>query len=342
MSEQEKYRVVLAGCGGISRAWLDYAATAPDLEFVGLVDLYPEMARARQAQFGLEGAAIGDDLEAMLDRTQPDIVFDCTIPEAHTGVTLMALEHGCHVLGEKPMAGSMVDAKRMVDAADAADRTYAVIQNRRYLNDIVRYRNLVQSGKLGALTTLNADFYLGPRFGGFREEMDHVLLIDMAIHTFDQARLISGTDPVSVYCHEWNPAGSWYAHGASAMAIFEMSDGIVFNYRGSWCAQGLPTEWACDWRAIGTKGTATWDGEQEIAAEVVAGDEGFFYEVEPVEAPPVTLEQNGHAGVIHNFVESLKSGGTPQTICTDNIKSLAMVYAAVESAESGKKVEIAY
>ena len=124
------------------------------------------------------------------------------------------------------------------------------------------------------------------------------------------------------------------------MAIFEMTNGIVFNYRGSWCAQGLPTEWACDWRAIGTKGTATWDGEQVIKAEVVSGTEGFFRETVPVEASAIELPQNGHAGVIHNFVESLKSGKTPQTVCTDNIRSLAMVYAAIESAESGQKVMI--
>ena len=46
--------------------------------------------------------------------------------------------------------------------------------------------------------------------------------------------------------------------------------------------------------------------------------------------------------MIHEFIESLKSGQTPQTVCTDNIKSLAMVYAAIESAESGRKVDVRY
>ena len=61
-----------------------------------------------------------------------------------------------------------------------------------------------------------ADFFIGAHFGGFRDEMAHVLLLDMAIHTFDQARKILGADPVSVYCHEFNPAGSWYAGASSA------------------------------------------------------------------------------------------------------------------------------
>ena len=40
--------------------------------------------------------------------------------------------------------------------------------------------------------------------------MESPLLLDMAIHTFDQARFITGADALSVYCHEFNPAGSWY------------------------------------------------------------------------------------------------------------------------------------
>lgn len=337
------FRVVLAGCGGITRAWLNHAAERTDLDFVGLVDLFPENAAKVQEQFGLSGARIGTDLAEMIDATAADVVFDCTIPAAHKSVVLTALAHGCHVLGEKPLAESMADAREMLAAAQASGKTYAVIQNRRYLDNIVRFREVIRAGQIGPLTTLNADFYLAPHFGGFRDEMEHVLLIDMAIHSFDQARYIADADPVSVYCHEWNPAGSWYAHGASAQCIFEMTNGLVFNYRGSWCAEGLQTAWACDWRAIGPKGTARWDGEDELQVAAVVGNEGFFRKTERLD-PPATppLDFTSHAGVINEFVESLKAGTLPQTVCTDNIKSLAMVHAAIESAESGRKVAIKF
>jgi len=342
-SPSAPFRVVLAGCGGITRAWLTHASQRTDLEFVGLVDLLPENAAKVQEQFGLTNARIGTDLAQMLAETSPDLVFDCTIPAAHKSVVLTALAHGCHVLGEKPLAESMADAQEMLAVAQASGKTYAVIQNRRYLDNIVRFREVIRAGQIGSLTTLNADFYLAPHFGGFRDAMAHVLLLDMAIHSFDQARYIADADPVSVYCHEWNPAGSWYAHGASAQCIFEMSNGLVFNYRGSWCAEGLQTAWACDWRAIGTKGTARWDGEEQIQVAAVVGGDGFFRETALLDPPATpTLEFTGHAGVINEFIESLKSGSTPQTICTDNIKSLAMVHAAIESAESGRKVMIAF
>ena len=60
---------------------------------------------------------------------------------------------------------------------------------------------------------------------------------------FDQARCMSGADALAVTCHEFNPAWSWYRHGAGASAIFEMADGLVFTYRGCWCASGRITEW---------------------------------------------------------------------------------------------------
>jgi predicted dehydrogenase len=163
----------------------------------------------------------------------------------------------------------------------------------------------------------------------------------MAIHSFDQARFISKADPVAVYCCEWNAPGSWYQHGASAMAIFEMSDGLIFNYRGSWSAEGLNTSWECDWRAIGERGSAIWDGHDGFKAERRVGSEGFFREQETVEMPtPSPLAQTSHGGVIYEFIDCVLNGGTPQTVCTDNIKSLAMVYAAIESAETGRRVVI--
>lgn len=335
-------KAVMVGCGSISGAWLPTVKEIEGLEVVGLVDINEEAARKRKEEFGLANAVTGTDLEPMLESTQPDMVFDCTIPEAHVSVTLAALKRGCHVLGEKPLADSMDNARRMVEAAQKAGKLYAVIQNRRYQPQIRALRQLIASGRLGELTTLNSDFYIGAHFGGFRDRMEHVLILDMAIHTFDAARFISGGDPVAVYCKEWNPKGSWYDHDASAVCVFEMSNGIVYTYRGSWCAEGLNTTWEADWRAVCRGGSVTWDGADGFRAQAVTGPGGFFSEWEdvPVEVPE-TEKTGGHAGIIRDFVNSVRTGEIPETICTDNIKSLAMVFGAIESAETGKRVEIA-
>ena len=56
----------------------------------------------------------GDDLVERLRAVKPDAVFNCTWPDAHEPVSLTAFAHDCHVLGEKPLACSMVSAKRMI------------------------------------------------------------------------------------------------------------------------------------------------------------------------------------------------------------------------------------
>jgi predicted dehydrogenase len=335
-------RAVLVGCGGISRTWLDSIVEIPALEMVGLVDLREEAARTRAEEYGLQDALVGTDLAAVLDEVRPDIVFDCTVPEAHVHVTLEALGHGCHVLGEKPLADTLANARRMIAAAEEAGRVYAVVQNRRYDPHIRRLRRFLESGQIGPVTTVHCDFFLGAHFGGFRDHMAHPLLVDMAIHTFDQARFLTGVDPVWVYCHEWNPPGSWYDHDASAIAIFEMGDGIVYSYRGSWCAEGLNTSWESGWHIIGERGSVTWNGADVFQAQVVEETGGFRSKWRDVGVPPHADvgKSGGHDGLIRDFVHCIRTGAVPETICTDNIKSLAMVFGAVESAESGKRVTI--
>lgn len=333
---------LLVGCGGISRAWLRSLPEVPDLKIVGLVDLDEGAARARAVEFALSDVAIGTDVTAMIETLRPDVVFDCTIPAAHPTVTLAALERGCHVLGEKPIAPSLGEARRMVVAAEAAGRTYAVIQNRRYDANIHRLRTFLRSGALGRITTVTSDFFLAARFGGFRDHMPHVLLLDMAIHTFDAARFLTGADPQAVYCREWNPDGSWYDRDAAAVALFELSDGIAYTYQGSWVAQGAETTWEASWRIVGTRGSVTWEGTTGFMAQVAEGRDGICSTYRDLSLPPSDYDlPTGHAGVINDFIHCVRTGTIPQTVCTDNIKSLAMVFGAIESAERGVRVTIA-
>ena len=336
----DSLRTLMVGCGSISQTWLEAIKGSDEIEIVGLVDINEAAAKQRKEQYALN-AVTGTDFIAAMDSLKPDMVFDLTVPAAHAAVTLAALERGCHVLGEKPMAETMEDARKMVAAARKAGLLYAVIQNRRYRPQIRAFRAALDSGRGGRLTTLNSDFYIGAHFGGFRDHMKHVLLVDMAIHTFDMARFISGADPVAVYCKEWNPSGSWYDHDASAVAVFEMTGGLIYAYRGSWCAEGLNTSWEADWRAVCDRGSITWDGGDGFRAQAVTETGGFFSKFEDFEvAIPADAKQGDHKGVIEEFVRCARAGETPETVCTDNIKSLAMVLAAVESAETGRRVEI--
>lgn len=337
-------RALLVGCGAMSRRWLDATSRIEGLEVAGLVDIDPARARERAQEFGLAAAWTGADLAAGLDAVRPDVVFDVVVPEARRDVVMQAFARGCHVLSEKPMADSLERARAMVAAARKAGVIHAVVQNRRYIDGIRRLRTAVASGELGEVTSVHTDFFLGPRFGGFREEMRNVLLLDMAIHTFDAARYVIGAEPDAVYCREVNPQGSWYAHGASAYAIFEFARDVTYTYRGSWCAQGRRTSWESAWRVIGTRGTLTWDGFEDFAAEREGSTgTGVLRDADPVPVPATdpSLRIGGHEGVLRDFVAAVRSGVPPETAGQHNIRSLAMVFAAIESARLGQRVAIA-
>lgn len=334
-----KFRIAVIGCGGMSKAWIEYALQREDAAIVAMVDLRKESAAAMAERYGIS-CGIYDDVKQAITDSGANLVFDITIPESHATVATTAMELGCDVLGEKPMTVSMEEARRLVALAERKERTYAIMQNRRYLTQIRAFRDLVATAGIGEIGFVNADFFLGPHFGGFRDAMESPLLLDMAIHTFDQARLITGKDPVSVYCHEFNPAGSWYAGNAAAICIFEYADGGVFCYRGSWCAEGSPTSWEAQWRINGSSGTAMWDGTEAPFAEVVVPQQetngaGSFRRVE---AELSWQGRNGHHGCLDEMFAALSEGRKPETNCTDNIKSMAMVYGALQSAKEGRKV----
>jgi predicted dehydrogenase len=312
------------------------------IELVGLVDIDEARARQRAQEFALGAIAISTDLDAFLAEQRPELLFDVAPPPARFEIVASGLKHACHVLSEKPMAVSLAQARDLIGLAAKAGRVHAVVQNRRYIPGVRRIRRFLASGALGNLTALHADFFIGAHFGGFRDEMENPLLLDMAIHTFDAARFMANEAPLAVYCHETNPSGSWYRHGAAASAIFELSRGVVFTYRGSWCAEGANTSWESAWRIVGDKGTLLWDGAESFEARVISGADGFLRENKPVDIPdaPDAAQTRGHASVIADFIAGVEAGRAPETAAPDNIKSLAMALAAIESARSHQRVEI--
>lgn len=335
-----KFKIVVAGCGGMSKTWIEYALKREDCEIVALVDIIHENAKNRAAEFNLN-CKIYSEIEEAIKQTQANLVFDITIPSSHVNILKSAVLNGCDVMGEKPMAASMEEALEMLTSVETEKKAYSIMQNRRYLKNIRAFRQLVDDEVIGKPGFLKADFYIGAHFGGFRDIMDSPLILDMAIHTFDQARFILGSDPISVYCHEFNPEGSWYKGNSSAVCIFEFADGKVFNYNGSWSSEGYNTSWEADWRLMGSLGSAKWNGNDLPKYEVIVpGESKFINDFEGKETVVQWNGQEGHFGCLDEMFDALTNNRKAETDCTDNIKSMAMVFGALKSAQEQRKVSL--
>lgn len=321
-------RVVLVGAGGMGTAWAATITASPDAELVGVVDLNEDAARAAAEKAGRPEVVTGTGAVEVIAAARAEAVVNATVPEAHHPVNVAALFAGVPVLCEKPIAPTVSQALSLVAAAEVSGQLLMVSQSRRYYATLARFRQQVAS--LGALGILATEFFKAPRFGGFREQMAHVLLVDMAIHAFDAARYVLDDDPVAVYCEEFNPGWSWYAGAANAVATFEFASGARYVYTGSWCAPGLETSWNGSWRASGELGSATWDGAGEPVIDRTS----------PIDLAPVDDAPEEIAGSFAEFVRAVRTGEVPSGEVHRNVLSLAMVEAAVLSAESRRRVAI--
>lgn len=324
-------RLIQVGAGGMGKTWLRNIADDPDVELVGLVDLDQTGARAAAEEAGFGGVPIGGSLTSLLQQgIVTDAVINVTVPKAHLPVNTEALLAGLPVLCEKPLADTVAEGLQMIATVEQTGQLLMISQSRRYWRHLFAYKK--QLAQLGTIGSVSCEFFKAPHFGGFRDEMDYPLLIDMAIHQFDLARFLLDADPVAVYAESYNPSWSWYSGDAGACVIFEFSTGARFTFTGSWCAAGAETSWNGAWRVSAADGSALWDGDHAPTAETAAGD-----------ALPAEIgeEPEQIAGSLVEFIDALRTGVVPQGEVHDNLLSLAMVEAAIRSAESGSRVLIA-
>ncbi|WP_309107991.1 Gfo/Idh/MocA family oxidoreductase [Arthrobacter sp.] len=324
-------RVVVVGAGGMGRAWLNAVEVSPLVELAGIVDLDLAAASAGAAAVG-RPVPVGTGTARLAADVGAQAVINVTVPAAHHPVTTEALAAGLPVLGEKPVASTLAQGMSLAAAAELSGQLFMVSQSRRYNPQLFAAKRLASS--IGNVGIVSADFFKAPRFGGFRDAMEHPLLLDMAIHQFDMARFLLDADPVSVFCEEYNPSWSWYRGDAAATAIFEMSGGERFVFTGSWCSPGLETSWNAAWRISGEHGSVIWDGDNEPLVESAAAYREPVGELES-EDPGQEI-----AGALVDFVSALRTGATPMGQVHQNIMSLAMVESAVLSASSGKRVMV--
>jgi predicted dehydrogenase len=325
----EPVRLVQVGAGLMGRAWLRVIGESSDVRLVGLADLDLDTAQRSAADAGIADVAVAATLEELLGQVEADAVINVTIPEAHAEVSTVALLSGLPVLCEKPLADTLPAALSMIAAAEAGGRLLMISQSRRYGRNVEGLRG--QIARLGRLGLVACSVFKGPHFGGFREQMAYPLLKDMAIHQFDLARDLIGSEPVSISCESFNPGWSWYAGDAAAEVNAEFADGTRFVFTGSWCSPGLETSWNGSWRISGAHGTALWDGDHAPVAQTADGT--------PIPALIGTGPEE-IAGSLAEFVVALRDGSVPYGEVHANVMSLAMVEGAVRSAQTGQRVAL--
>lgn len=322
-------KVIQVGLGGMGNAWLRAVQQLPEVEFAGFVEINANIAAEQVAKYELDGSTVFPNLREALAAVQADGVINVTPPQFHREVSLIALEAGVPVLSEKPLADTFAAAQDIVDASNRTGVLHMVAQNYRYHAPTQTLFQTLQQGDFGAIGAVKVDFFKGPHFGGFREEMPYPLIIDMSIHHFDLMRFFLGRDPVAIYGRSWNPPWSWFKGDASASVTLEFGGNVVVSYNASWCSQGQGTPWNANWRFECAEGVVALIDDQ-VVTQRVDGETASVPTIEPPRMSQVYL--------LHEFYEAVTTSKPPVTTCQDNLKSLGIVFDVIQSFESGAVV----
>lgn len=322
-------KVIQVGMGGMGNAWLRAVQAAPAVEFAGFVEVNAAIAAEQVAKYGLNADLVFPSLDAALGAVAADGVINVTPPQFHRDVSVTALEAGLPVLSEKPLADTLAAAQEIVDCANRTGVLHMVAQNYRYHVPTQTLFHTLRQGSLGPIGAVKVDFYKGPHFGGFREEMPYPLIIDMAIHHFDLMRFFLGRDPRSVYGRSWNPRWSWFKGDASAAVMLDFDD-VMVSYNASWCSQGQETPWNAHWRFECAEGVIALTHDV-VTTQRPAG--------ELVTVPMLELPRVSQDYLLHEFYDAVTHSKPPLTTCQDNIKSLGIVFDVIQSFLSGVSVQ---
>ena len=336
-------RLVQVGMGGWGRNWAAKVIQRnEDVALVACVDLDAELLVQTQQLLSIPQERCFQSLSSALAAIEADAVLITASLPAHVPIALEALQAGKNVLLEKPFAPTLIQAHQAVEMAAKRNRVLMISQNYRFFPAVQTVTALIREGKLGSVGSVTIDFR---RYKNSSETKDRryqqvwqPLLVDMAIHHFDLMRLVLGQEPSHISCQAWNPPWSEYIDPAAAAATITFDRGAVVNYRGSWVSPAPRTSWSGEWHIECDRGEIVWTSRDDVAPDHVS-IRPLGKRPRSMQLPEVTLTDR--QGSLKAFVRALDTGQEPECSGRDNLNTLALALAAVESATSGLPVSLA-
>lgn len=336
-------RVVQVGLGDWGRDWAGRIIPALDeVEVVAYVDSDAAALEALRRATEVPEARCFHSFEEAVHKTQPHAALITTTLAGHAPLVRASLEAELHVLVEKPFVETMETAESLVSLATAKKLALMVSQNYRFFPAPRAAAAHVAAGTLGELYEISIDFRrnnASPPKERWRQHWDpQPLLVDMSVHHFDLMRLLLGRDPDRMSCVTARKGRGGFDGPPAAIAAIAFGE-VMVSYRGSWVSAQPSTAWAGDWSMEFERGSIAWTSR---------GDEGVLSDrvvIRPRGGRPRTqrlpdMQRVDRAGTLSEFAAAIREGREPETSGRDNLGTLAMVEAAVESAARGGWVEV--
>ena len=342
-------RVGVVGCGVIARtehlpAWLG-RARAGACELVGVCDAVQERARALGSEFGVP---VFESVEEMLDRTKPQVLDIATSVPSHHALVLQALDAGCHVLCEKPVATDIGEASEMVRAAERADRRFSICFQYRHWDESTYLRRRIEAGDFGHVHAVRTFGGAEHTFPVHRHALAHRGVIShWTTHNLDLILWMLGNpEPITASAFAWQrlrgyPAALGLPPGETETAVhpqiedfgagmLRLEGGTVVTLEANWLQAPSPRPEG--WEFLGERGNASLS-----PIRVVLDRGGEWVDDSP---PAGTLRPCDYRmdRLMANFLTAVREGG-PSPIAPDEILRIQRAMDALYlSADRGREV----
>ncbi len=344
----QKLRVGVIGLG-MGRHHIKSYQAHPCAEVVAIADVSEARLKEIGDQFGI--ARRYQSGEEMIREEKLDIVGVATPNYLHAPLTIAALEAGCHVLCEKPMALNAREAREMLDAAKRAGRRLGINFSYRFSEQSMALKREVDAGTLGDIYFARTIWHRRRGFPGFGSWFSQKALsgggplIDLGVHRLDLALWLMGYPrPVWVMGATYSPIASALAAERGlqydvedlAVALVRFENGATLELEASWGANIQERE-LMETRLLGTRGGLVQRNLEET----------YKFEAEMyIERDGTQLDIKVHPGhqpvqaAMYHFVDAIVRGVPHIATGEEGLLVMEILDAVYKSAEEGRPVRI--
>ena len=342
--------VGIIGCGSIARQRhaAEYARNE-NTKIVGVFDLSRPRAEAMAKDFG---GKVYDTAEELIADTAIDAVSVCVANAYHAPITIDALNHGKHVLCEKPMAITLQDCENMLAAARKNGKRLLIDHNQRLNATHKKAKELIASGELGRVISFSTTFgHKGPEMWSADKSSNTWFfkknaaafgsMADLGIHKIDLMRYLIGSNVKNVFSRlatldKKFPDGTPIEVDDNSVEILTFANGALGTVTTSWTHYGEECNSStlyCE------KGIIKLYHDPRFTLQVVYADgTKAHYELDRMQTNDDAQQRS--SGVIDLFVNGMLTGEKTILDADDILNSMRVVFACLESAETGRVVEL--
>ncbi|MDO4853310.1 MAG: Gfo/Idh/MocA family oxidoreductase [Clostridia bacterium] len=341
--EDKIFNIAVIGSAGMARRHMKGVIANPKARLYAVCDIHPEQIEKAKALPGADIAVTTTDYRTLLDDPKIDAAIIVTPDQTHVEITCAFLRAGKHVMCEKPMALSIAECEEMMRVEKETGKMLMIGQVCRCNPTCKVMKKMVDDGMIGDLYFVESEYAhsytIHPGVDNWRITPERNGFIGGGCHAVDLLRWIAG-NPTEVSAYSNHKCLTDWPADDCTVSIMKFPNGVIGKVFAS---IGCVRDYTMRTVLYGTKGTIIKEREGLLKlykgdGKKINGNLDFTY---PIEIP-VESKSHNVAGELEIFLDALINGKKSPITSLDGASTVAVCNAAIESAKTGKPVQIKY